>query len=393
MRIAILDAFSGIAGDMMLGALVAAGLDSEWLLALPARVGLPDVQVSITQVQRASIACTKVDFTIPPQPHGRHLSGILKMVNASGAPEGVRARAAAAFEAIARTEAAIHAMPVEKVHLHEVGAVDAILDILGSVWGLHELGVERVYCGPIAVGDGTVKAAHGVLPVPAPATLGLLHGMVTRSGPPNSGELTTPTGAALARVLSAGPPPAEYVPVANGFGAGTKDFPDRANALRIVLADAIEAGATLGADRESLVELVADIDDMSPEYLAAAADRLRDAGALDVVVLPSQMKRGRSGARIEVLSDPDRADGLERLLFVETTTIGVRRRGVSRMPLPRDEVTVEVLGQPIRAKIARLPNGERRAKPEFVDVERAALAVNRSAQDIFRLAVNAACSA
>jgi len=393
MRIAILDPFSGIAGDMMLGALVAAGLDPEWLTALPARVGLAEVQVTITRVQRASIACTKVDFAIPPQPHGRHLSGILKMVNASGAPDAVRASASAAFEAIAHAEAAIHSMPVEKVHLHEVGAVDAILDILGSVWGLHELGVERVFCGPIAVGDGTVKAAHGVLPVPAPATLALLEGMAIRSGPANSGELTTPTGAALARVLSAGPPPAEYVPVANGFGAGTKEFADRANALRIVLADAADHGESAAPGRESLVELVADIDDMSAEYVAAAADRLRDAGALDVVLLSSQMKRGRPGTRIEVLCDNRRVDELERLLFVETTTIGVRRRHVSRQPLPREEVTVEVLGQIIRAKVSRLPNGERRAKPEFVDVERAALAVNRSPQDIFRLAVNAACSA
>jgi len=392
MRIAILDPFSGIAGDMTLGALVAVGLDPDWLLALPARVGLQDVEVRITQVQRASIACTKVDFTIPPQPHGRHLSGILKMVNASGAPDGVRERASAAFEAIAHAEAAIHSMPVEKVHLHEVGAVDAILDILGSVWGMHELGVERVYCGPIVVGDGTVKAAHGILPVPAPATLALLHGLPTRAGPANSGELTTPTGAALVRTLSAGPPPAEYVPVASGFGAGTKDFPDRANALRIVLAE-VASAAGVDAGRESLVELVADLDDMSPEYVAAAADRLRDAGALDVVLLPSQMKRGRVGTRVEVLSDRARADDLERLLFVETTTIGVRRRDVSRRPLPREEVNVEVLGERIRVKLVRLPNGERRAKPEFVDVERAALAVHRSAQDIFRLAVNAACSA
>lgn len=391
MRIAILDPFSGIAGDMMLGALVAAGLDADWLRGLPARVGLADVQVQVARVQRAGIGCVKVDFTIPPQPHGRHLSGILKMVEASGAPEQVRRTASAVFEAIATVEAEIHGMQVEKVHLHEVGAVDAILDVLGSVWGLEQLGIERVYCAPIAVGDGTVKAAHGVLPVPAPATLALLQGLPVLSGPPNSGELTTPTGAALARLLSAGPPPSAYTPVTNGFGAGTKEFADRANALRLVVAETSDSSAD--PDVETLVELVADIDDMSGEYLAAAADRLRDAGARDVVLLPVQMKRGRPGTRLEVLADAGSAAALEERILNETTTIGVRRREVVRRALPRETITVDVLGFPIRVKVVRLAGGDCRAKPEFMDVDRAALASGRAPQDIFRLAVNAAVSA
>jgi uncharacterized protein (TIGR00299 family) protein len=393
MRVAILEPFSGIAGDMMLGALVAAGLDADWLKALPARVGLDDVQVEITQVLRAGIGCTKVDFTIPPQPHGRHLSGILKMLNATEAPASVKRAAGAVFEAIANVEAGIHGTSVEKVHLHEVGAVDAILDILGSVWGLEQLGVERVYCGPIAVGDGTVTAAHGVLPVPAPATLALLQGLPVLSGPPDSGELTTPTGAALAKILSAGPPPTAYTPVANGFGAGTKQFANRANALRVTIAEMQDSVEAAGEDIEPLVELVADVDDMTAEYLAAAADRLREAGARDVVLLPVQMKRGRPGTRFEVLVEPALADALESLMFRETSTIGVRRRRVSRRALARERITVDVLGYSIHVKVVRLPDGGRRAKPEFVDVERTALAAGRSSQDIFRLAVNAACSA
>ena len=173
-KIAILDPFSGIAGDMMLGALVAVGLDPEWLRALPARLALGGVTVHIRDVERAHIACTKVDFDIPPQPHGRHISGIRKLVHDAGLPLTVTARADAAFAAIATVEGELHGMPAEKVHLHEVGAVDAILDVVGSIWGLEMLGVERVYCGPIALGDGTVEAAHGELPVPAPATLRLL---------------------------------------------------------------------------------------------------------------------------------------------------------------------------------------------------------------------------
>ena len=191
--IAIIDPFSGIAGDMMLGALLEVGLDAEWLRALPARLALDGVEVRIQRVLRAGIACTKVDFDIPPQPHGRHIKKIREMVAAAGVPDAVRERADATFTAIAEAEGEIHGVGPEKVHLHEVGAVDAILDVVGSVWGLALLGVDRVYCGPIVVGDGTVKAAHGILPVPAPATLKLLEGHVIRPGPEGAGELVTPT--------------------------------------------------------------------------------------------------------------------------------------------------------------------------------------------------------
>ncbi len=207
MTIGILDPFSGIAGDMTLGALVDCGLDPAWLLALPGRLGLDGVSVRIRDVIRGELACKKVDFDIPPQPHGRHLSEIRSIVARSDAPPDVRARADAAFLAIATVEGAIHGVRPESVHLHEVGAVDAILDVLGSIWGFAMLGVDTVYCGPIALGDGTVESAHGTLPVPAPATLKLLEGLVVRPGPAGSGELVTPTGAALVRVLSAGRPP------------------------------------------------------------------------------------------------------------------------------------------------------------------------------------------
>src|SRR5436190_16481476 len=224
MRVAILDPFSGIAGDMTLGALLQVGLDAEWLRALPAILGLPDVGVDIREVIRGDIVCQKVDFVIPPQPHGRHIREIRELVARSGAPPRVRERADATFTSIATAEGEIHGMPAEDVHLHEVGAVDAILDVVGVIWGLDQLGVDRVYCGPIALGDGTVKAAHGTLPVPAPATLKLLEGHAVRPGPEGAGELVTPTGAALVRVLSRGNPPREYTPRRSGFGAGTKEF-------------------------------------------------------------------------------------------------------------------------------------------------------------------------
>src|SRR5688572_17983539 len=231
MPIAIFDPFSGIAGDMVLGSLIDVGLPAEWLMALPGRLGLEGIGVRIREVQRGEIACRKVDFDIPPQPHGRHIRDIRRLVEASAAPPDVRQRADRVFTSIATAEAEIHGVSADEIHLHEVGAVDAILDVVGSVWGLAELGVSQVFCGPIALGDGTVRAAHGILPVPAPATLKLLEGHRVRPGPPDSGELVTPTGAALIRALSAGPPPHEYVPIRSGFGAGTKDFPGRANAL------------------------------------------------------------------------------------------------------------------------------------------------------------------
>ena len=387
MRIAILDAFSGIAGDMTLGALLQVGLSADWLRALPATLGLDGVQVRIREVVRGEIVCQKVDFDIPPQPHGRHLREIREILAKSGAPDVVRERADRAFTAIANAEGQIHGLPPEKVHLHEVGAVDAILDIVGVIWGLEQLGVERVYAGAIALGDGTVKAAHGVLPVPAPATLKLLEGLPVRPGPEGSGELVTPTGAALVRVLSSGAPPSEYVPVKSGFGAGTKDFVGRANALRVVLADIVEADGSSGED---LVELACDIDDMSPEYLAAVADRVRDAGALDLTLLAATMKRGRPGTRIEVLCKPADATRIEELLLIETTTIGVRRRAVRRRALPRELVRLSLLGHEINAKLVTLPNGRHRAKPEFADVQRVALATGRPLQDISRLAAAAA---
>ena len=384
MRIAILDPFSGIAGDMTLGALLQVGLDADWLRALPAALGLDGVRVEIRNVRRADLACAKVDFEIPPQPHGRHLKHIHALVDASGAPARVKQLANDAFTAIATAESEIHGTSIEKVHLHEVGSVDAILDIVGSIWGFEQLGVERVYCGRIPLGDGTVRAAHGVLPVPAPATLKLLQGHPVSPGPEGSGELVTPTGAALVKVLSCGAPPVEYVPVASGFGAGTKEFPDRANALRIILAD--ELATTNGVTRESLIELVCDVDDMSPEYLAPISERARQAGALDVVLLAETTKRGRPAVRVELLCRPEDADRLEDLLLVETTTIGVRRREVLRRALPRDVIRITILGHEVAAKRVTLPDGRKRTKPEFSDVQCVALATGRPLQDIFRLA-------
>ena len=386
MKVGILDPFSGISGDMTLGALLDVGLDADWLRGLPSSLGLEGVGVRIADVKRGEIACKKVDFDIPPQPHGRHLRHLQEIVSRSAAPPVVKERANRVFTLIAEQEAVIHATTVERVHLHEVGAVDAILDVVGSVWGFELLGIERIFSGAIATGDGVVRAAHGTLPVPAPATLRLLEGHPVRPGPEGAGELVTPTGAALVRVLSSGPPPREYVPLRSGFGAGTKEFIDRANALRLIVA---EYSAPPGGVEE-LVQLASDIDDMSPEYLAATADLLRDAGALDVVLLATTMKRGRQGTRVEVLTRPVDADRLEALLLTETTTIGVRRTDVRRRALPRELRTVDVLGHSVAVKVVQLPGGGVRAKPEFTDVQRVAEQTGRPLRDICQLAADPA---
>ncbi len=395
MRIAVLDPFSGISGDMFLGALVDAGLDEAFITSLPSTLGIEGVTVEVKQVLRGQIACRKVEFTIPPQPHGRHLKHIKAIVDATPAPDTVKVKAIQAFTLITECEAAIHGTTVERVHLHEVGSVDAILDIVGSIWGLERLGVTQLFCGSIPLGDGFVETAHGRMAVPTAATLRLLEGLSVRPGPEGAGELVTPTGAALVRVLSSGAPPTQYIPRASGFGAGTKEFADRANAARLVIADAQDAdvaaavhaaagggaGGMLGAT-ETLVVLAADVDDATAEQIAGFTDALRVAGALDVTLLSTIMKKGRPGTRVEVLCAMSEADRLERLLLIESSTIGVRRSVVSRRALPREMREVEIRGERLRVKVVMLPDGRRRAKPEFDDVQRVAAAQRRTLAEV-----------
>jgi pyridinium-3,5-bisthiocarboxylic acid mononucleotide nickel chelatase len=376
MKIAILDPASGIAGDMFLGALVDVGLDKGWLERLPSSLGLEGIGVRIAGVQRSAFRCVKVDFEIPPQPHGRAVSEIHRLIDAVKIPEKVARSAHAAFESIATIEGAIHGVAPDELHLHEVGAVDAILDVVGSIWGVELLGIERIYNTRVALGDGTVKTAHGVLPVPAPATIRLLEGFNVRHGPPGSGELTTPTGAALLRVLSSGAPPQEYSPRQSGYGAGTRDIHGQLNALRIILGEATvdhhDHHHHEHVHTEHLHVLSADIDDMSPEELAGAADMLRAEGALDVVLLHTTMKKGRLGTRVEALVQTSDLARLEEKIFLQFTTLGVKTFDVVRNALVRESRLIRFDGRDIRVKVATLPDGTRRAKPEFDDLRRVA---------------------
>jgi pyridinium-3,5-bisthiocarboxylic acid mononucleotide nickel chelatase len=367
---------------MFLGALVDAGLDRSWLERLPAALGLAGVDVRISDVQRAHVHCVKVDFDIPPQPHGRAVSEIHRMIDSAPLPEKVTSLAHAAFDSIALIESAIHAVPPDNLHLHEIGSVDAILDIVGSIWGLDLLGIDRVYNTRVSLGDGVVKTAHGVLPVPAPATLRLLEGFNVRHGPAGSGELTTPTGAALLKVLSKGSPPLEYVPTRSGYGAGTRDIHGQLNALRIIVGESTTDQLDHHSHRdhlqtEHLHVLSADIDDMSPEELAGAADLLRAEGALDVVLLHTTMKKGRVGTRVEALVTSADLFRIEQQIFLHFTTLGVKTFDVVRNALARECRVVRLDGHDIRVKVATLPDGSERAKPEFDDVRRVAEETSR----------------
>jgi pyridinium-3,5-bisthiocarboxylic acid mononucleotide nickel chelatase len=363
-RILIFDPFAGISGDMVIGALIDLGLSAEWLGDFVASLRIPG-EVGVERVDRSGISCASVRFHVPAQHEHRHLSDILEIVERSDAPAEVRAVAEAVFRRLAEAEAAIHGVDIERVHFHEVGALDSILDVMCSVGGVHELGFQRCYTRTVAVGSGTAEMSHGTYPLPAPATARLLVGLrVRETGFPE--ECTTPTGAALLATLTAGaPPPREVVYGASGYGAGTRNPRGRPNCLRLIAGTASPPGDTV-----YLIQ--ADIDDMSPEYVAAARDALEEAGALDVALSRIDMKKGRPGFRVEVLAPSSSLAGLADVLFTGTRTIGLRYWEVDRLMLGRQDETIEWRGQRIRRKRVRLPDGSTRAKPEFDDVLAAA---------------------
>src|SRR3989441_403535 len=289
MRIAILDPAAGISGDMTLGALLSLGIPVSWLQELPKRLGLDGVAVTVRDVRRTGIMCKQIEFAIPDQPHGRYVGALVRLVEQAPVSDWVKQRAVRAFQLVGEAEGRVHAVVPEKVHLHEVGAVDAVLDIVGGIEGFEKLGVGAVYHLPVAVGQGWVETAHGQLPVPAPATAILLEGVEIAADGPVIGEATTPTGAALLRVLSAGAPPERWRMVGSGWGAGQRDPKHYPNALRILIAEAAnEAGRG--------VLLATDVDDMSPEYVEPLRQAVVQGGGAGV---GTSAARGgaRSGAR------------------------------------------------------------------------------------------------
>ena len=411
MRIAYLDCFSGISGDMFLGALVDAGVSPKLLKDTVAALDI-GARLEISRVTRGGISATKVDVyangekDLPREvfwerqkldhdhehshgqgaehshdgdseahhrhshDHGRGLTKIRAIINQAAFSSTAKATAQRIFETLGQAEAEVHNTSIEHVHFHEVGAVDAMVDIVCAAVGAESLAVEEWVCSPLNVGGGTVKCAHGTLPVPAPATLKLLQDAAVYSSGPQV-ELVTPTGAAIVKTLSTrfAPFPAMKIEKA-GYGAGTREFSEHPNLLRLTIGEAepaIPASASPASAKETITVLEANLDDLSPQVLAYAMERLLAEGALDVFSVPVQMKKSRPGALLTVLAKMEDANRLTKLIFAETTTLGVRRRQEQRQTLSRRWETVDTMWGPVRIKIANMNGSISNYAPEYED--------------------------
>jgi len=382
MKLAYFDCFSGISGDMTLGALVDAGCAAEHLRADLRGLQVPGWELTTEKVWKNGMAATYVRVVTEDQTKHRSLSAILEILQKSQLAPAVRERAAAIFQKLGEAEAPVHDVPLEKIHFHEVGAVDAIVDIVGACIGFHVLGIEKFACSPLNVGGGTAKMAHGVLPVPAPATANLLQGKPTYSNGAQK-ELVTPTGAAIVATLcdTFGPQPAMNVS-AIGYGAGTADLEGQPNVLRIMVGE--EVGATKRAPAEAcatgfdeeIAVIEANLDDMNPQIYGYFLEKALAAGALDVYTTPVQMKKNRPGTLLTVLCKPQDTDALMSLIFAETTTFGARTYRAQRRVLPREWVNVATEYGEVRIKVSRVNGRILHVAPEFEDCRK--LAVERN---------------
>ena len=418
MKVLYFDCFSGISGDMTLGALLDAGLPLDALKQAFGSLALPGVHVHADRVLRAGVSATK--FTVHthehshdhhhhehpshehpshehPAPSTRHLApstqhahahrslpDIFELIDRSALSPAGRDRAKAMFQRLAEAEAAIHQMPVEQVHLHEVGALDSILDIVGTVFALDWVGADRVVCSPLNVGGGMVHSAHGLFPVPAPATVKLLGDAPVYAGAVQK-ELVTPTGALIATTYASafGPIPAMSVEQV-GYGAGERDNPQTPNVLRVLIGRAAEEST---AQRVTVVEC--EIDDMNPQLFGVAMERLYAAGALEVFYTPVQMKKNRPGTLLTVVVAPDKRAAIADVVFRETTTIGLRHHEVDRECLAREIVTVSTALGPIRFKVSSRNGHVVTATPEFEDCARLAAASNLAVREVQAVAIAA----
>ncbi|HEX3683015.1 MAG TPA: nickel pincer cofactor biosynthesis protein LarC [Bryobacteraceae bacterium] len=363
MKTCYFDAFSGISGDMTVGALVDAGADWDALQAALTSLNL-GASFRLEKTRRKGIAAAKFSVDFTEQKQHRHLPHIEKIILAGELTETARHNALAVFQRLGGAEAKSHNVPLEKVHFHEVGAVDSICDIVGACVALDSLGIEDVRSSRINVGSGTVQTQHGVLPVPAPATAELLKNCPIYSSGPET-ELTTPTGAALVATLASGfgAFPALRV-LSQGFGAGDKDFAAQANVLRVLIGERLYA-----AEAASVSVIEANIDDSTPQVLAFAMERLLQAGALDVTLTPVLMKKNRPGTIISVVAAPELTEDLASVLFAETTTLGLRIMQAERRVLPRTTAEIATAYGVIRIKYTATGS----FAPEYEDCRKAAV--------------------
>ena len=365
-RILYIDCVGGVAGDMLLGALLDAGADRANVGAGLGRLGIAGLELREERVTRHAIACAHATVHAAPEQPSRHWRSIRAQIDAAGLPERACERAQETFRRLAHAEARVHDMDPEQVHFHEVGAVDAIGEVCGVALALEELDVDRVVCSSLPVGRGFVTSAHGRLPLPAPATLELLRGAPLH-GVDVGSELVTPTGAALVAALASGYGPLPSLRLeAVGYGAGTRDGAEFPNVVRAIL------GAEAGAATRPVSLIEANLDDMLPELAPDAAAACFAAGALDVWTAPAQMKHGRPGFVLSALTRPHDEEAVATAMLRETSTLGVRIARLDRIELERESRTVEVGGEPVRVKVGRLDGKVVNLAPEHADCERAA---------------------
>ena len=387
MKLAYFDCFSGISGDMTLGALVDAGCPVEHLRSELRGLRVPGWELSAGKVWKNGMAATSVTVRAEDRQKHRSLGTILELLKNSKLAESVCDRARAIFTKLGEAEAHVHDLPLEKIHFHEVGAVDAIVDVVGVCIGFDYLGLEKFACSALNVGGGTVKMAHGILPVPAPATANLLEGKPTYSNGVER-ELVTPTGAAIVATLcdSFGPQPFMSVRVI-GYGAGTADLEGQPNVLRIMIGE--EAEKTVPGFDEQIAVIEANLDDMNPQIYGYFLEKALAAGALDVYTTPVQMKKNRPGTLLTVLCKPSDTETLISLIFAETTTFGARTYCAARRTLPREFVSVSTDFGDVRIKISRMNGRILHVAPEYDDCRRLAVEKNVPLQRVISEALRA----
>lgn len=381
MRIGYFDCFSGASGDMILAACISAGADLDALRSQLAGLNVAGFRLEARPIRKQGFAATQVEVAIDAaadKPH-RHLKHVREIIQSSKLPASVRDRAIAVFTRLAEAEAAVHGTTIEKVHFHEVGAIDAIVDIVGASLALELLGIEQIRCSPIPTGSGTVTCDHGVMPVPAPATAELLKG-VPLAGCDEVGELTTPTGAAILTTLAGdyGPLPTMRIERI-GIGAGRRDGAKRANILRLMVGEMTSASED---EEDEILVIEANLDDVSAQVIGHLYDALFEVGALDVYTAPVHMKKNRPGTLLTVLAPQHVRNEIETILFVETTTFGIRTHHCSRRKLARTFDTVQTPAGSIRIKVGRRGGRVMTAAPEFEDCRQAAAATGRPLKEI-----------
>ncbi len=384
MKIAYFDAFSGISGDMTLGAFLQLGVSLDALRRELSGLKLSGYRLRQTIRQRSGIQATKFEVEVHEPQVERSARSIADMLRASAIIPQVKETALRIFQVLARAEGHIHGVPPEDVHFHEVGAVDSIVDIVGTAFCLHTLDVERVYVSPLPLGSGVVSSRHGILPVPGPATLELLKGFPVYVADGQS-ELVTPTGAAiLAAVAQPGSVPPIHVE-AVGYGAGERELSDRPNLLRVIIGHSQEPPRT-----DQLLVLETNIDDLNPEFYEHVMERVFEAGARDVFLCPIHMKKNRPGVLVWVLCEATDRERLSGLLFAETSTLGIRVYPVERLALRREHRVLETPYGKVGIKLAHQPDGRIHAAPEYEDCKRRAREHNVPLKVVYEAALQAA---